>query len=335
MKNFVGVATLALALLVSAGGLAARQQAERSSAPSGAVPPLWAYPVAPAGTPPVPAPPDDGSPKRLPGTSVTLTLKQIRDFANVPDWHPDDHPPMPEIVVHGRPPEVRFGCGYCHYPNGRGRPENASLAGLSAAYIVQQMADFKNGSRKSSEPRMGPPALMAQLSKSVTDAEVKAAADYFASLKWSQWIKVIEANTVPKTRIAGGMFVPLADGGTEPIGKRIIEMPEHLERTELRDSQSPFVAYVPVGSIKKGETLVKTGAGKTVQCGICHGTDLKGLGPVPGIAGRSPSYTARQLFDMQHGARNGLWADLMKPVVAKLTEDDLISIAAYTASLVP
>jgi cytochrome c553 len=337
MRNFVGVAALAIACLATAGGLDARQQAERASGTSGAfVPPIWAYPVVPQGTPPPPpAPPDDGSPKRLPGTSVTLTLKQTRDFANVPDWHPDDHPAMPDIVAHGRPPEVRFGCGYCHYPNGRGRPENASVAGLSAAYIVQQMADFKNGVRKSSEPRMGPPSLMAQLSKSVSDADVKAAADYFASLKWTQWIKVTEANTVPKTRIAGGMFIPAEGGGTEPLGKRILEMPEDRERTELRDSQSPFVAYVPVGSIKKGETLAKTGGGRTVQCSICHGADLKGLGPVPGIAGRSPSYTARQLFDMQHGARNGVWTDLMKPVVAKLTDDDVISLAAYTASLVP
>jgi len=270
MRSFVGVAVLAAAVLSAGGGLAARQQAERASGPSGAfVPPIWAYPVVPQGTPPPPpAPPDDGSPKRLPGTSVTLTLKQTRDVANVPDWHPDDHPAMPDIVAHGRPPDVRFGCGYCHYPNGRGRPENASVAGLSAAYIVQQMADFKNGVRKSSEPRMGPPALMAQLSKNVSDADVKAAADYFASLKWTQWIKVTEADTVPKTRIAGGMFIPAEGGGTEPLGKRILEMPEDRERTELRDSQSPFVAYVPVGSIKKGETLARTGGGKTVQCEI-------------------------------------------------------------------
>jgi cytochrome c553 len=337
MRNFVGIAALAAAFLATGGGLAARQQAERASGTAdGFVPPIWAYPVVPPGAPPAPpAPPDDGSAKRLPGTSVTLTLKQTRDFSNVPDWHPDDHPPMPDIVAHGRPPEVRFGCGYCHYPNGRGRPENASVAGLSAAYIIQQMADFKNGVRKSSEPKMGPPALMAQLSKNVSDADVKAAADYFASLKWTQWIKVTEASTVPKSRIAGGMFIPIEGGGTEPLGKRILEMPEDRERTELRDSESPFVAYVPAGSIKKGEMLAKGGGGRTVQCSICHGPELKGLGPVPGIAGRSPSYTARQLYDMQHGARNGVWTDLMKPVVAKLTDDDVISLAAYTASLVP
>ena len=46
-------------------------------------------------------------------------------------------------------------------------------------------------------------------------------------------------------------------------------------------------------------------------------------------------YSARQMFDMQVGARNGMWADLMKPVVAKLTEEDLVNISAYTASLAP
>ena len=122
-------------------------------------------------------------------------------------------------------------------------------------------------------------------------------------------------------------------------------MPENLERTELRDSQSGFVAYVPPGSLKKGEELVTTGgdkvvagriaAGRTIRCEICHGRELKGLGAVPGIAGRSPSYTARQLYDMQHGARTGLGAELMKAVVVNLSDEDILSIAAYTASRVP
>ena len=77
------------------------------------------------------------------------------------------------------------------------------------------------------------------------------------------------------------------------------------------------------------------GMGKTSQCGVCHGADLRGLGPVPGLAGRSPSYMARQLYDMQQGARHGVWTDLMKPVVANLNEDDILNIAAYTASLAP
>jgi cytochrome c553 len=144
---------------------------------------------------------------------------------------------------------------------------------------------------------------------------------------------VVETATVPKTRIAGGMFLKLEGSDTEPIGQRIIETPEDTERTEmLRDPRSGFVAYVPAGSIKKGETLVTAGGGKTTRCAVCHGADLRGLGPVPGIAGRSPSYMVRQMYDMQRGTRKGVWADLMKPVVADLTDEDMLAIAAYAAS---
>jgi cytochrome c553 len=299
-------------------------------------PPAWAFPVNPPvapGTAPTAAP--DDSPRRVPDTAVAFTLAQTRDLFNIPDWHPDSHPPMPDVVSHGRRPDVRA-CGYCHLPNGQGRPENSSLAGLPSAYIVQQMADYRNGLRRSSEPKMGPPAAMLALAKAANDAEVRVAADYFASVAFKPWIRVVETATVPKTRVAGSMLVPVDEGGTEPIGMRIIETPEDRTRTELRDSASGFVAYVPVGSIAKGQVLVTTGgSGRTVACGICHGADLRGLGPVPGIAGRSPSYVVRQLYDLQHGARHGLWADLMKAAVEKLTEDDMVAIAAYTASRVP
>jgi cytochrome c553 len=218
---------------------------ERGPTASSAVPPPWAYPVAPpppAGTPPAAPPADERAPKTVAGSDVKLTLAQIRDLSNAPDWHPGDHPPMPDIVKRGRKPHVRFGCGYCHYPNGRGRPENASLAGLPAAYIVQQMADYKNGRRTSAEPRMGSPALMAQLAKSVTDEEVTRAAEYFSKLKWTAWIRVIETNAAPKSRLAGGMFVPVDGSGNEPLGQRILEMPQDTARTELRDSQAPYGA---------------------------------------------------------------------------------------------
>jgi cytochrome c553 len=235
---------------------------------------------------------------------------------------------MPESVAHGRPKEMRA-CGFCHLVNGQGRPENASLAGLPAAYIIQQMADFKSGDRKSAEPRMGPPNAMIQDAKAATDDEIRAAAAYFSSFAFRKWIRVVEAANVPKSRIAGSMHVPTNDG-TEPLGSRIIELPEDLARTELRDARAGFVAYVPPGSIAKGEALVKAGA-----CGLCHGPDLKGLGPVPPLAGRSPSYTVRQLFDLQQGVRKGAWAPLMKAAVEKLSIDDMIAIAAFTSSREP
>src|SRR6185295_12809342 len=334
MKRFAVILSCGLALLVAIEIIGA-QQANQAAAPA---PPLWAFPVAPpaarGAAPAAPAAAPDTSPKTVPGTSVTFTQAQVRDSYNVPDWHPDGHPAMPDVVSHGRRTGVNA-CGYCHLPNGQGRPENSSVAGLPAQYIVQQMADFKNGVRKSSESRLGPQNLMVNIAKAATDAEVQAAAEYFSKLQLKPWIRVVETATVPATRIAGGMFIPLEDGMKEPIGNRIIEVPENLERTELRDDASGFIAYAPVGSIKKGETLVTAGGGRTIACNICHGADLKGLGPVPGIAGRSPSQMARQLWDMQHGARIGLWSELMKPVVAKLTEEDLVSITAYLASLKP
>jgi cytochrome c553 len=294
--------------------------------------PAWAYPVNPPGLQPAP---DDGTPKGVPGSAAAFTLTQIRDLFQAPDWHPDDHPPMPDVVAYGRKPAV-FACGYCHLPNGLGRPENSSLAGLPAEYIIQQVADFKSGARKSSEPDSLPINFMVAVSKAAREAEVRAAADYFAALKPRPWIRVIESATVPKTHVEGWMLVASKPVEQEPIGQRIIEMPEDLERTELRDARSGFVAYVPVGSIRKGKALASTGGGgRTVACAICHGPDLRGLGPVPSLAGRSPSYTVRQLYDIKHGVRNGEWSALMQAVVAQLSMEDMVALAAYTASLAP
>jgi cytochrome c553 len=249
------------------------------------------------------------------------------------DWYPGDHPPMPDVVAKGRAPEVRR-CSFCHYPNGKGRPENAGIAGLPVAYFVQTLNDFRNGDRKSSEPRKANTPTMIAIAKAMTDDEIKQAAEYFGSMKWTPWMKVVETTAVPKTRLQG-MFMTLPGDEKEPIGKRIIETPVDGEATQLFDSRSSFIVYVPVGSVKKGEELVTKGMGKTTQCALCHGADLKGLGPVPGLAGRSPSYLGRQLYDMQQGARKGVWTDLMKPVVANLNEEDILNIAAYTASLAP
>jgi len=72
---------------------------------------------------------------------------------------------------------------------------------------------------------------------------------------------------------------------------------------------------------------------KFTRCSVCHGADLQGLGPVPGIAGRSPSYIARQMYDMQQGLRKGPWVSIMQPVVDKMTGDDVLNVTAYVSSL--
>src|SRR5437773_11357810 len=111
---------------------------------------------------------------------------------------------------------------------------------------------------------------------------------------------------VPKTRNAGYLFLAMNHKRAEPIAGRIIGVPEKEEQAETyRNPHSGFVAYVPVGSIKKGKDLVTTGGarivgnefirGKSTPCITCHGEDLMGQGDSPPIAGRSPSYLLRQI----------------------------------------
>jgi cytochrome c553 len=296
-------------------------------------PPSWAYPLNPPSTAAEPA---DNSPHRVPGSDATFTTAQLHDLYTAPDWHPAAHPAMPEIVARGRKPDV-YACAYCHLPNGLGRPENASLASLPPGYIIRQVEDFKTGVRKSSEPRHAPTATMISAETKATAPELQAAADYFSRLERKRWIRVVETSTVPTTHVAGWMLVANTPTTAEPIGQRIIEMPENLERTELRDDTSGFIAYVPEGSLKRGKLLAVTGdSGRTVPCAKCHGPGLRGTGNIPGIAGRSPSYLVRQLFDIQSGARRSSASQPMRPqVVAKLTIDDMIALAAYIASLRP
>jgi cytochrome c553 len=302
--------------------------------PAHDVPPYWAFAVdPPAAIANAAAQPLDNTPRRVPNSPMLFDLERTKDLFNTPDWHPDDHPTMPDVVAFGRKPEV-FACAYCHLPNGQGRPENAGLAGLPADYIVEQIAEFKSGRRKSSEPRHKPTALMIASETKAGDEAIETAARYFSGLHRTPWIRVVETSRVARTHVAGWMLVSTGGAGTEPIGRRIIETPENLERTELRDDSSGFIAYVPEGSLKKGELLVRTGApGRSVPCAACHGAALKGIGNVPAIAGRSPSYLVRQLYDIQHGARRGAAVALMKAPVARLSISEMISIAAYAASL--
>ena len=286
----------------------------------------WAYP---------PLPPtksgEDTILKQVPGSARAFTQAQTEGFFNPPDWYPQEHPPMPEIVSHGRSPKIQA-CARCHLPNGNGHPESSSLAGLSAEYMIRQMTAFKEGSRRGVRAdRMGP------FAKEISDSELKEAIKYFASLKPSPWTKVVEAQVVPETFVGqGAMRLPKPDGRNEPLGSRIIAVPESPERAELRDSHSGFIEYVPVGSIERGGKLVATGGeAKTQACNGCHGPALKGMNDIPAIAGRSPIYVVRQLQDIKTGRRTGPDLEPMRQVVQKLDDADIIDIAAYVGSLEP
>jgi cytochrome c553 len=273
--------------------------------------------------------------RRAEGSEFQFTTQQIGYRHGPADWFPGDHPAMPSIVAHGKNPQVRA-CAMCHLPNGRGRPENAPIHGLSHDYIVEQLRTFQQGLRASADPRKDNTSEMEQIAKALTEQEVQEAARYFSAMKWTRYIRVVEAATIPRMQLRGHIFWPAAEGGTEPIGLRIVETPEDPVQAQLRNPRSGWIAYVPPGAVARGQSLGTTGGnGRTIACMTCHGPGLKGLGPIPDLAGRSPSYLARQLYDFKLGTRRGALSPMMQPVVANLTDADIVDLIAWVSSLEP
>jgi len=319
----------ALAIAVVAAASVGLHSQQQPSAPASALPsppqrePAWAFPVQ-AGSLPAEAP----EAKSVEGSTKKYTPQEIDNLLSPPDWFPEAHKPAPGIVQKGH--GAALACGSCHLMSGLGHPESADLTGFTADYIVQQMLDFKNGTRKDY-------ARMNGISKEVSDQESREAAEWFASLSRKKWSRVVEASMVPKTFVGQGRM-RFADpkGGMEPIGNRIITVPEDQEKARMRDPRSGFVSYVPPGSINKGKALAETGGrNKTIACTICHGDGMKGLANVPRIAGLHPIYVARQLHLFKDGDRNGPDAALMKKPIMQLTNDDILNISAYVGSLSP
>jgi cytochrome c553 len=321
MKKFIWLLLLTSTLFLTVEVDSAQQGAASKEDPSS-----WAFPT-PSAVQPTAA--DNGA-RHVPGSTKSYTAAEIDDLSNPPDWFPNEHPPAPRVVMHGAGKDV-LACGSCHLMSGVGHPESAYLAGLPAAYIEIQMADFKNGSRIDK-------ARMNGIAGPISEDDIRASAEYFASLKAKPWVKVTETETVPQTWVTRTrMRLPLPGGDTEPIGDRIIEVPQNPELSEDRDPNSGFIAYVPMGSLKKGELLVSSGGGGvTVGCANCHGEKLTGgsFGEPP-LAGRIPSYIARQLYGFKRFTRNGPGAQLMQPVVKNLSDKDILDITAYLASLNP
>lgn len=320
-KKFGTVLTAAFVVALFPLVHAAAQSAEQWKLPD--IP--WAFPVRDTVQPVLD---ERKGPIHVAGSSKTYTQDEIDNIGNPPDWFPEEHAPMPRVVAHGASGGV-LGCASCHLASGLGHPESANLAGVPAIYILRQLADFKAGNR------MG--EAMNDMSRNLTDDDAKQAAEWFAALKPRVWQKVVEADRVPKTFVnVHLMRMPLPGTGDEPIGQRIIVLPQDVAGAESRDPHSGFIAYVPKGSLAKGKEFVNTGGGgKTIQCMICHGPSLNGLGEVPPIAGHDPMYLFRQLYYFKDGSRHGSMSALMKGVVAKMTQDDMIAIAAYVASLPP
>src|SRR6266700_2833658 len=278
------VAVLILIAYVPGTSVSAIESSKDIPGPSDV--PAWAFPLNPP-APSNPAPFDKVLSLHVSNSKASFTEAELNDLFNAPDWHPTSHSEMPSIVADGRPPDV-YACGFCHTPGGQGRPENASLAGLPAAYILSQVADFKSGAR------------------------------------------------VPRSHVVGWVYVAEKDGGGEPLGQRLLEFAPDAVRHENRDDEMRYIAYVPLGSIDRGKLIAQAGSDSPANaCSSCHGPQLRGVGLIPPIAGRSPTYILRQLLAFQTGSRSGATGLPMRTVVKNLKIGGLIDAAAYAASLPP
>jgi cytochrome c553 len=293
--------------------------------------PAWAFPGSPTDSTVA----DSTRLHRVPNSGARFTLPQVIDRFAPPDWHPSGHAPMPDVVAHGRKPNL-FACAYCHLPNGMGRPENATLAGLPEDYIIAQVTAFRSSARRNPLTGWVPGNSMHAVAMSATDADVASAARYFSSLRFTPRVRVIEAAHIPRMRQAGFVYARLQGAGTEAIGNRVVEGPPDFERHELRDDGMTYIAYVPPGSIKRGRSIATTGTnGLATACVTCHGAKLTGTGLIPPLAGRYPTYIVRQLLAFKTGARSTTASQPMQAVVARLSVDDMIAVGAYAATLAP
>lgn len=269
----------------------------------------------------------------LEGSRRRYRPAQLHDVLTAVDWWPERRLAAPAIVLRGRSPDA-MACGYCHLPEGEGRPENAALAGLPAAYIAEQLADMRSGARQGLHPDWVPTLLMHKVAGAVSPAEVAQAAAYFSTLTFIPHVRVVEAAWIPPM-VPRAFVYGRGPGQPVALGQRIIETPDDFERFEKRDPRVGFTAWVPWGAVSRGRRLASTGAGGRIQpCSACHGARLAG-GVGPPIAGRSPGYLFRQLYAFHAGSRRGSHAEPMRVVTAQLTGPEMIDLAAYAASLRP
>ncbi len=322
------VGTLLLAVLGCSVGMASTNEGLRPIA-------AWAYPQASSLDPGAsPAAPASHRPDEIIRVSDSPRTYRYEDLfgpdSGAADWFPRSHPAMPPIVSHGTLPGTES-CGGCHTVNGEGVPATAALAGLSRSYMLEQIAAFRSGQRGLHEPDAA--RAMVKEVDAIGDRDISQAIDYFSHLVFRPNVRVVETARVPQTHWQYYVLQANSHGRREPIGQRIIEIPASPADYDRFDTHAGFVAYVPPGSIRRGERLAREGRGSIMPCASCHGEHLQGLGTAPPLAGRSPTYIARQLLLFAYGQRNSPNAAPMQQEASQLTLQDAISAAAYAGSL--
>lgn len=320
------VAALSDAALASGAASPVSHHAATSSTAAFIAAEAWAFPKPHSPDPSLlkqaDAPkPDSNKPLHVSGSTRTYTFAQMESGFGVTDWFPQDHPPMPHIVAFGRKPA--WACGYCHKPGGEGFPSSASLAGLSETYLREQLQAFRDGQRDNE--------VMPKEARNLDAADEQAAIAYFSRLTFMPHVRVIETAMVPKTHWSDYQLTADHDGAREPIGERIIEV--QPGDGEHGSERVVYTAYVPSGSIDRGAAIAAKGSGAALACESCHGAKLQGVGDIPYLAGRSPTFIARELILFREGKRTNADAAPMRVEVSQLTLKDMIDVAAYAASL--
>jgi cytochrome c553 len=335
----IAVAAVVFSVLVASASasIAANGGATSSSDAAIHAAEAWAFPV-------FPPPPDPHAPKPRPdqhkmlhvtGSTVSYTQSQLDGMDDV-DWFPQDHPAAPQIVKVGRKPARP--CAECHTISGAGVPATATLDSLPKAYILEQVAAFRAGQRGTGGPETAHDML--DEARALTPADLQQAAEYFSSTKFIPRVNVIETASVPKTHWKYFVLVPDKGGAREPIGERIVETPGDFHDYEYRDARVGYVAYVPPGSIARGASIAAKGEGSAASCELCHGSKLEGqtmpgIGVVPPLAGRSPTYIVRELILFREGKRSDPAAAPMRAEASALAIPEMIDVAAYAASRKP
>ncbi len=321
----MGVACASTSTTIGAG---ARQNAAIRAAEA------WAFPMEQTLDPSAPKPsqapkPDPHKTAHVPGSVRTYTLAYIDTLFNATDWFPLDHPAPPQIVLHERK------VGPVAPPISRTvrATSPAALAGLSKAHVLEQIAAFRAGERGKGQPLSA--TVMAEEARNLSDTELQQAVDYFSRLKLQMATRVVETSSVPRTHWDGFVLAPNRNGAHEPVGERIIETSNDQALNDLGDERTGFIAYVPLGSNARGAVIAANGVGTAPACGSCHGADLEDVGDIPPLAGRSPTYIARELILFQTGKRANPGAAPMRLEASQLTVRDMIAVAAYAASRKP
>lgn len=292
----------------------------------------WVFPTAHSPDPSAPGParkprPEPNEVVHVPGSTQSYTRAQLNADDSYPDWFPDDHPPAPRIVMHGKP-GFPLPCADCHMPNGQGDITSPALAGLPKGYIVEQVTAFRQGARST-------PLVMTREARAISDADLDLASSYFSKLIYEPRMRVVETATVPKTHWVDFVLVPNRNGAREPIGERIIETATDIASHIVGDYHVENVAWVPPGSIARGAVIASKGTGRALPCESCHGPGLRGAGDIPPLAGRSPTYIVRELIRFRLGQRTNPGAAPMRLEASRLILKNMIDVAAYAASRKP